>query len=185
MDTKEEKSAKRRAYYQKNKEKILAQNKAWTEENKEEVYARANKKKQADRKANPEKWTERDKASNDKRKDYSKNYYATNKETYKENKNKWTKTEKGKASLNSESAKRRAKITSATPELTPAQREQILAIYTEAAHRTASTTIVWEVDHIEPISLGGAHVPENLQVVPKDWNAVKNNNNTERWPYAY
>ena len=73
----------------------------------------------------------------------------------------------------------------ATPELTPVEQEQIQAIYTEADHRNSATTIEWQVDHIVPIAVGGLHIPENLQVVPKAWNTSKRHLNSERWPYAY
>ena len=86
---------------------------------------------------------------------------------------------------NADKAKRRAQMVANTPELTKEDQGLILDYYAEAAHRTSATTIKWEVDHIVPISLGGAHAPWNLQVVPKLWNAAKLNRHEEKWPYAY
>jgi len=40
---------------------------------------------------------------------------------------------------------------------------------------------VWEIDHIVPVSLGGTSAHNNLQVVPKSWNASKGNRNCNRF----
>ena len=39
----------------------------------------------------------------------------------------------------------------------------------------------WHVDHIIPVSKGGASTPDNLQVVPAYWNRKKSNKHTERF----
>jgi len=39
----------------------------------------------------------------------------------------------------------------------------------------------WHVDHIIPVSKGGTSLPDNLQVVPADWNRKKSNKHSERF----
>jgi len=47
--------------------------------------------------------------------------------------------------------------------------------------RTKSTGIMWHVDHIHPVSLGGSSKYHNLQVVPAKWNQQKSNKHQERY----
>ena len=39
----------------------------------------------------------------------------------------------------------------------------------------------WHVDHIIPVSKGGTSLPDNLQVVPAEWNRKKSNKHSERF----
>ena len=143
------------------KEKAQAQKKRYRAANKEKIAAAQRK------------WAEENKEH---KRAYMKEYRAKNKERD---------LEKKRIQDAAGQSRRRARIKGNTPELTQEERGQILEYYMEAAHRTSSTTINWEVDHIVPVSLGGAHVPWNLQVVPRLWNEAKSNNSSERWPYAY
>lgn len=43
----------------------------------------------------------------------------------------------------------------------------------------------WSVDHTIPLSVGGRHHEENLQVVPFSWNCSKNNKHSNRWTGKY
>jgi len=52
-----------------------------------------------------------------------------------------------------------------TPELTPDQKQQIALIYDTARAMTEATGELHHVDHIKPVSKGGLHVPENLQIL--------------------
>ena len=47
--------------------------------------------------------------------------------------------------------------------------------------RTKLFNVAWEVDHIIPISKGGAHSADNIQVVPASWNRKKSNKHTEKF----
>ncbi len=45
--------------------------------------------------------------------------------------------------------------------------------------RDISTDIIWEVDHIIPLSIGGSSEHTNIQVVPASWNRRKSNKHSE------
>jgi 5-methylcytosine-specific restriction endonuclease McrA len=53
-------------------------------------------------------------------------------------------------------------------------------MYVVARRLSVCTGFGWDVDHIVPLSLGGSHTPNNLQVVPQKWNRVKKNTNTDK-----
>jgi len=68
-----------------------------------------------------------------------------------------------------------------TPELTQDQKEQIAGVYELARAKTLATGIPHHVDHIRPISKGGKHVPENLQILSATENLKKSNK--DQHPY--
>lgn len=70
-------------------------------------------------------------------------------------------------------ARRRARKNRAVVPLTPAEQQRIVALYAEAARRTAETGIAHHVDHDVPLALGGLHHPDNLLVVPASINLAK------------
>ena len=43
------------------------------------------------------------------------------------------------------------------------------------------TGFLWQIDHITPLSKGGTHAAENLQVVPAKWNAAKRDRHSEKY----
>ena len=49
----------------------------------------------------------------------------------------------------------------------------IEAVYQEARRRTEETGVVHHVDHIFPVSKGGAHCANNLRVIPASENVRK------------
>jgi len=65
-------------------------------------------------------------------------------------------------------AERRAKKKNAAVDLTDNERLAIRLIYEDAQ------TLGWHVDHIVPISKGGLHHPDNLQIVRPSYNLQKN-----------
>ena len=78
--------------------------------------------------------------------------------------------------INALIAKRTARKKSATPAW--ADMDAILAIYEEAARRTAETGVRHEVDHIYPLQsdvVCGLHCPANLQILTKTENIRKGN----------
>ena len=69
------------------------------------------------------------------------------------------------------SAKRRALVI--TEGLSPEDRQAISAIYKLCRLVSASTGIAHEVDHIIPLSKGGRHEPNNLQIITAALNRKK------------
>lgn len=63
----------------------------------------------------------------------------------------------------------------ATPKLTKDQLGMIEQIYATAKALTLSTGVEHHVDHIQPISRGGKHVPQNLQILTATENLRKSN----------
>ncbi len=73
-------------------------------------------------------------------------------------------------------ATRRATKINATPDwLTKEDKENIKSFYTEAKRLTELTGIIYEVDHIIPLSRGGLHEPYNLRVITLKQNRQKGN----------
>jgi len=96
-------------------------------------------------------------------------YQKDNSEDIAARKRKWGKENKGLvASL---SAKRRAKRRAQTPE--DANLPLIKALYTRAAWLKENFGVDVHVDHIKPISKGGLHTMENLQLLPAFLNMSK------------
>jgi 5-methylcytosine-specific restriction endonuclease McrA len=86
--------------------------------------------------------------------EYRKAYYQNNKEKYRE-----------------ANAKRRALIYGTSAE----DRAKCQSFYEEAQRLTAETGVPHEVDHIIPLSRGGTHSPDNLQVITAEQNRKKSN----------
>lgn len=55
-------------------------------------------------------------------------------------------------------------------------REKIVDLYYEAIRLEHDTGVPHEVDHIVPLSRGGEHLPDNLQVVTASYNRSKGAN---------
>jgi len=84
-----------------------------------------------------------------------------------------------KGKINALVNKRHAAKLKAIPKYqTPEDVLKIEQFYQDAQRLTLETGIKHEVDHIYPIqgkNYRGKHAPENLQIVPKSWNATKSN----------
>lgn len=142
-----------REYYQRNKEKILGYCKKWYQDNKEHVKVRGAE------------WY-RD------NKEIRELYYQRNGERVKEAKKKYYENNKDKALV--AVAKRRALKLNQTPLLTVEERQCIQEIYSICSlMNESSTSIKWHVDHIIPLSKGGLHHPDNLQVLEAGANLRK------------
>ncbi len=77
---------------------------------------------------------------------------------------------------NARAAKRRATKRNQTPDLNLEQKRAIIDLYSVAKSLTETTGIPHEVDHIKPISKGGLHHPDNLQILTRDDNRKKGSN---------
>ena len=69
----------------------------------------------------------------------------------------------------------RAAKFSQTLVLTKEENERILTLYKECAILTEATGVLHHVDHIHPISKGGIHHPDNLQILTAMENISKGN----------
>jgi hypothetical protein len=80
-----------------------------------------------------------------------------------------------KEKVNNKTYRYRTKKFGETPILTNEEHERILLIYKECAKITEETGILHHVDHIHPISKGGKHHPDNLQILTATENIRKGN----------
>jgi len=129
-------------YFQNNKEGILKRHKRWWEENKERhrVYTARWYE------SNKEFWRLHNK---DKIRKYTKEYQKNNRDKE-----------------NDKAARRRAKKLDQTPVLTIEEKQHIQEIYSICSlMNKLSTNVKWHVDHIIPLSKGGLHHPDNLQIL--------------------
>lgn len=92
-------------------------------------------------------------------------------ETIRENSKRYSQTEKGKISSNLSASNRRAKVRNQLPDT--ADFEKIKQIYAECRKLSEKTGIPHEVDHIIPISKGGLHHQDNLQILTRFENRSK------------
>lgn len=102
-----------------------------------------------------------------------------NKESYSKSRCRWRKNNTGK--INAATARRRALKLDQTPVLTPDEKRQIIDIY-KKSHELGSD---WQVDHKIPLSKGGLHCPDNLQVVLKSYNQQKSDKFNFRLPFVW
>jgi|TARA_R110000824_G_scaffold47656_4_gene135490 hypothetical protein len=78
---------------------------------------------------------------------------------------------------------RRAKKWGSYKLLSKEEKMMCRSFYTEAKERNQESKTKWVVDHIIPISKGGEHTPNNLQVVPEKWNMHKANKDWGKYKY--
>lgn len=83
-----------------------------------------------------------------------------------------------RAVANSIAARRRCRLRGAFDET--ADRQRIDEIYSEATRLTEESGIMYEVDHIIPISMGGKHHEDNLQIITMSENRKKHNKIMEK-----
>ena len=115
----------------------------------------------------------------DKQKQKFRNYYAANKKRWVEFNKRWY--EINKSYYRARDALR-GKRKQAVNKFDSSEELWLLKEAMELArHRTVTTGFKWEVDHIIPISLGGFHSPDNIQVVPMWWNRRKANKHANRY----
>ena len=112
----------------------------------------------------------------------SKVYYEGNKERWTEYKAKWY--QENKAYFRAKDALRGSRKKAVNEIESSEDRWALREIYELARQRTLETGFAWEVDHIQPLSKGGKHSLDNLQVVPRDWNRRKHNRNADKYVSA-
>jgi len=170
-------------YYYKSKCKICLKEyqKQWYENNKEhrKEYCRNNKESiskaaKLSRKKHKERYNE-----------YMSQWYKDNKGSYKQryqdNKEYMTEQHKryrknNKAKINALTAKRRSIKRNQT--LDNIDKEKIMSIYQIAHEMAAEYGVEYQVDHIKPLSKGGLHHEDNLQILSRSLNLKK----ASKWP---
>jgi len=115
----------------------------------------------------------------DRFKAYQENYKKTGKSA--EAKARYKKTDKGKAKNSFHLSQRRANQKGFLNKMTEDEQLLLKQFYVWRVRVQKKLGIEFNVDHIVPLSIGGAHHPANLQVVPAKWNQRKGNTNTDRW----
>jgi hypothetical protein len=117
------------------------------------------------------------------KKQQDRDYYLRNRQAIRDNVCKWKALNKDKTRIYGRTArsKRKALLLKADELNTDRDKKVTLHIYKYAQRLSNKLGILFEVDHIIPLSNGGFHHPCNLQVVPRVWNRRKHNRNTDRW----
>ena len=85
----------------------------------------------------------------------------------------YTKTPRGKAVNAARAGRRRAWKRKQSPKLTNTEWQQVVAIYKRCQDLTESTGVMHHVDHIIPLSKGGEHHPNNIQILTAEENMKK------------
>ena len=160
--TKEQKAAYKRAWYERNKEKC-------TERARQHYLDNQDQKKE-----HAKKWRE---DNREQHRAYSSKWNQENKDAYYVRLAQWYKDNPEKRAYYK--AKRKAAKLKRTPEwLSEFDLLKIKCIYQVAAMRNAESDTEWHVDHIVPLqgtNVSGLHVPWNLRVIPAAENIRKSN----------
>ena len=114
-----------------------------------------------------------------KRLDAGKKWRRNNKERQAYNKATWKNN--NRAVENANAARYRASKSKTVAYMSPDMKRKIAEVYQIAQEASVTTGYDWHVDHIVPLSKGGLHTLNNLQVVPATWNLEKNNKNCDRY----
>jgi len=148
-----------------NKQKIKEQNVNYYKTNKEEIDERHKKHYNI----NKEDISERHKKWREQNPQYSIAYRKANKYTISKQIKKWRKDNPEK--LRAYDAKRRSlKLNQTSPD---SDQDKILEFYKEAQQLTVDTKTQHHVDHIIPLSKGGLHHQDNLQILTAKENLRK------------
>ena len=135
-------------YYQNNRKHIIEYSKQYRENNPEQY----------------KQWCENNR---EQLIEYHKQYRENNREKYYEHSRLWRLNNLDKA--NAQSALRRALKRNQTPILTEIEKKKIHFYYQTRKYLGKN----WHVDHIKPLSKGGLHHPDNLQILAKKLNREK------------
>lgn len=104
---------------------------------------------------------------------YQRNFRASNKEKVNAYDRARYQDPARKAQHQAATVARRARKLDQTPELTEAEKKRIQDLYWLAKDLKVVTGEEYHVDHIHPLSKGGLHHPDNLQILPSDLNLKK------------
>jgi hypothetical protein len=122
------------------------------------------------------------------RKAKNREYAQLNREKMAQTSRDWAKAnpDKIRAKAREFESRKRAIKRNCMVELTELEKEAIAGTYMQCERLNEILgRRTFEVDHTVPLSKGGKHHPNNLQVVPTKWNREKNNRHSERWEVPY
>ncbi len=188
QNNKEEILAKKKAYYQYNKEAIGAKTKKYRQNNKEAIAAHKRDYYQENREELIAYQKEYKQNNKEKVIDYKREYYQENKEEiathkreyYQENREEliayqkdYRQTPVGKANKNASGAKYRALKYGTAVDNTEVDNCLIRCLYEFCRFKSKETGVSHHVDHIHPISKGGTHTLDNLQILTATENLKK------------
>ena len=111
--------------------------------------------------------------------EYARKYRLKNKEARNQYRREYKKNNVGK--INAATAKYKALKRNQACVLTQDEKQWIIDIY----KRSYELGSDWQVDHKIPLSKGGLHYPDNLQIVLKSYNQQKNDKLDFRLPFVW
>ena len=142
--------------YYLNREKYLKQVKAYREENIEQIREKQKKYREANREY---------------LKDRNKKYYQNNKEHFRARKRRWRSKNPDKAAVID--SRKKARILEA---MLPTTDEKLIEkIHRERRKLSKKDNKEYHVDHIIPLSIGGAHHQDNMRIIDAKENMAKSN----------
>lgn len=162
----------RKRGYEKNKEKILKQQKEYYERNRDWILA----KQREDRKKNPEKYAEMDRKSyinnRESKIEQSRRYAERNKEAVRARQKEWYKNNQDK--VRAGRWRRKATIKNAKGKFNGEDVKFLLESQKgKCVNCLKDISKQYEVDHIQPLFLGGSNCRKNIQLLCKTCNRSK------------
>ena len=184
---KEKEKARRRAWRERNRERVAATDKAYRERNREriaatkKIYNQLNREREAARKKS---WRER---NCEQKAEYDKAYRERNREREAARKKAWYERncqriaaihkawkERNPELVQENRRRRRAKKKNAQVALTAKEKEKLLVLERTRQELQMKTGREYHIDHILPINHGGLHHPVNLRILEGKENLSKN-----------
>ena len=166
---KEEVRAERKSYYKANREKVLARQSDYKKANKEKTKA----VQRAYYEANKEKLSTRSRAYHEANKERESVRSKAHRKTheFKQKRKAYCDTERYRGMARAHHAKRRSLKTQST--LPTTDYKLIKKIYYQRAVTAEENGEQYHVDHIIPLSIGGAHHQDNLRIITAQENLEK------------
>ena len=182
-DNKESILGRQKEHYEKNKEAIIERQKEYYEKNKEVIAEYKKEYAINNKEVITERWKEYREKNKEAIAEYHKEYYGENKEVIAEYKKEYTKTPQGKEVYRRARQKRRALKQQNGGSYTSIQWEECKQFFNnECAYSGQPITLDnSHVEHIVPISKGGANYIWNLCTSLDSVNISKSNKDMETW----
>lgn len=172
----------KKTWYERNKPAVLARTKLWYEKNRARLLERAREYGRKNKKKVAEAARKRRQANKERDREKARAYYLANQERLKAKARMWSKTPEGRMKRRLANQRRRLRIENTDDgTIVPSM---ILAFLVGQKMRCALCDVVfkgneYQIDHIKPLSKGGAHSFTNMQLLCKTCNGRKSDN--ESW----